>query len=505
MTEAEKQAHLVDKGGESSTGQGAKTVNAKESAAPPSSSKTNKKDTPPSPSSPRRVSFHESTKYHDGINGDPLGVSVPRRVKLGKGGNTAVRDAFFLFSFIGMLLYFAMTADSGDKERKREKIPLADELNKMQKTMTKMLMESVEKSRRKEGCDLFTAKGSIPDSDLGVFAGRRFLKGEVIYETSSTTPVEMSNGSIEELSSLAFLLKFHPVISNVENVNGLGSSMQLRTTRAIKPGEELFLPYEQHPLHVLSLQGRTLFEKIPLAADYDVAELLQHDIVVNARRMEVAHQRRVQDAISLNVGYLYSLGVKITNRFSPNVAKLLPDTQVKVKAREKFPLPLGALENQTLSTLQLRGSCYGDAKLSKLEDMTLFVAATRDVSKGETLQEVPVHLFKSAKPSFDRCISSNVFHACPLTDAAMIPVGAGEEANVAFEWTDDNTMKNFLKSDGSEAAAGSASLNLVAQKRIQSGQKVSADLPEKPATALPRVSCAGVSMSTAGSCTTYHF
>ena len=35
----------------------------------------------------------------------------------------------------------------------------------------------------------------------------------------------------------------------------------------------------------------------------------------------------------------------------------------KVKARKDFPLPLGALENQTLSSLQLHGSCYGDAKL----------------------------------------------------------------------------------------------------------------------------------------------
>ena len=251
--------------------------------------------------------------------------------------------------------------------------------------------------------------------------------------------------------------------------------MQLRTTRAIKPGEELFLPFEQHPLRALSLENRTLFQKIPLASDYEVAELLQRDIVVEARRMEVAHKRRVQDAITLNVGYLYSLGSKITARFSPNVAKLLADSQVKVRDRKGFPLPLGALENQTLSNLQLRGSCYGDAKLSKSEDETLSaVIATRSVAKGETLQAVPAHLFRSAKSSFSRCISSRARHVCLLTDAAMIPVGSPGEANVALKWTEEKPLKDFFRGGGIEAPAASASLDLVAQKNIEIGQKVSA-------------------------------
>lgn len=190
--------------------------------------------------------------------------------------------------------------------------------------------------------------------------------------------------------------------------------------------------------------------------------------------MEVAHKRRVQDAITLNVGYLYSLGSKITARFSPNVAKLLADSQVKVRDRKGFPLPLGALENQTLSNLQLRGSCYGDAKLSKSEDETLSaVIATRSVAKGETLQAVPAHLFRSAKSSFSRCISSRARHVCLLTDAAMIPVGVPGEANVALQWRDDKPLKDFLRDGGIEAPAASASLDLVAQKNIEIGHKVS--------------------------------
>ena len=453
---------------------------AKESVPPaaptPSSSST---------SSVRRVSFHSSTKHHDGINGDPLGISVPRRVTLGKGGkNAALRDAFFLLAFVGMLLYFAMNVQVGptkdNKPRKKDRIAIAEEINKIQKSVANMMMESVENSRRKEGCDLFTAKGSIPDTGLGVFAGRRFVKGEVIYETTGlTVPVEVSEGKVKELSSLALLLKFHPLLGNVETVDGnLGSQMKLRATRAIKPGDELFLPYEQHPLHVLGLQNRTLFGHIPLASDYQVAKLLQNDIVVEARRMEVAHQRRVQDAIRLNVGYLYSLGAKITDRFSPNVAKLLPDSIANVKARKDLPLPLAALENQTLSKLQLRGSCYGDTKLNSLEDGTFSVIATRKVNKGEKLQIVPVHLVNSTATIFDRCVSSKNWHACLLTDAAMITVGTANEANVALQWKDDKAMKEFLKLGGTEARAGSASLELVAQSPIDIGEKVSDDCPK---------------------------
>ena len=433
-----------------------------------------------SSSSRRRVTFHASAKTADG-SGDPFGVSIPRRIKLGKGGTaTPLRDAFFLLALVGMLMYFAITIDVGPtsnrKPRKKDRIAIADQMNKMQKAMETMIMESVEKTRRKEGCDLFTAKGSIPETGLGVFAGRRFLKGEVIYDTVFTVPIVMPDGSTREVSPLSFLIKFHPYLSNVENTNTL-ETMKLKTTRALKAGDELFLPYEQHPLYLLALQHRNLFGNIPLASDYEMAELLQKDVANTARRMEVAHQRRVQDAVRLNTGYLYSLGATISKRFAPNAAKLLPASRTELHDRKDLPLAFAMLRNQTLANLQIGGSCLGDAAYqSSEENESGAVVATRSVVKGATLQNVPVHVFQSKKAHM-KCLFSAELHwsVCPLTDVAILQMESSSESNVALKWTDENAVKDFIRTGMEETPAGSLSLELVATTSIEKGQRVSAN------------------------------
>eukprot|EP00977_Amphora_coffeiformis_P009867 scaffold2276_cov160-Amphora_coffeaeformis.AAC.5 len=435
-------------------------------------------DDPPPPVRRRQVSFHSSTKKEDGSS-DPFGMSIPRRVKLGKGGGSkALRDAFFLIGILGLIFYFAANTEIGptadNKPRKNNKIAIGQQLNKLQKSMEAVLMEAVETKRRKDGCDLFSAKGSIPETGLGVYAGRRYLKGEVIYETSFTTPLDRLDGSIEEVSPLAWLVKFHPTLSNVENDQIVGGAMQLRTTRAIKPGEELFLPYEQHPLNLLALQNSTFFGNIPLASDYDMAELIQNDIAFHARRMEVAHNRRVQDAITLNTGYLYSLGAAITRRYAPNVAKLLPASRSELQRRKDLPIRLATLVNKTLSDLQLVGSCIGDAKLQESGDSAVVVVATRSVQKGQTLQVVPVHMFRGVKSSYSNCISSSErkLTACPLTDIAIAPIGSPDVANVALRWTDNEELRNYARGDLAVAAAGSISFDLFSLKQIEKGDKV---------------------------------
>jgi len=435
-------------------------------------------DTSPAPPSKRRqVSFHASVKKEDG-GSDPFGISIPRRVKIGKGGSKALRDACFLVGFLGMLFYFAMNSEIGptadSKPRKKDKIAIGQQLNKLQKSMESVMIEAVETNRRKDSCDLFFAKGSIPETGLGVFAGRRYIKGEVIYQTTFTTPLERHDGSTEDVSPLAWLIKFHPTLSNVENDHMVGGAMQLRTTRAVKPGDELFLPYDQHPLHLLSLHDSTFFNNIPLASDYDMAELIQNDIGFHARRMEVAHNRRVQDAITLNTGYLYSLGAVITRHYAPNVAKLLPASRTELLARKDQPIRLGLLGNKTLSDLQIVGSCLGDAKLQESRDSVTVVVATRTVQKGEKLQVVPVHVFRGAKSTYTNCISSSErkLTVCPLTDVAIASMGSPDVANVALRWTKNQELGNFVTGDMAEATAGSLSFDLFALKQIEKGDKV---------------------------------
>jgi hypothetical protein len=446
------------------------------SSAPRETSTSNSSSVAPR----RRVQFHASAKTEDGAT-DPFGVSIPRRVKLGKGNANPIRDALFLFAFVGMLMYMALSADNmvtknDQQPRKKTKIALAEEMNKMQKAMARMLMEATEKSRRKESCDVFLAKGSIPQTGYGVFAGRRFLKGEVIYHHSMTVPIELKDGHVEQVSSLALLLKFHPDLSNVENVNTLGE-MKLRATRAIKAGEELFLPYEQHPVYLLAMKEHQLFSHIPVISDYNFAEQLQTDIKNAARRMEVAHNRRVQDAITLNTGYLYSLGAQITARFAPNVAKLLPSSRSDLQSRGDLPLRMAALTNQTLAKLQMNGSCLGDVILNVSEsndDSRVSIVATRSVKTNEILQTVPIHLFKSSRKSHSNCFSSKAvdWKVCPLTDIAQAPIAIPSEANVALKWTELNAVKSFRESFMDEAAAGMFTAELVALKPLEVGHKV---------------------------------
>jgi hypothetical protein len=66
-------------------------------------------------------------------------------------------------------------------------------------------------------------------------------------------------------------MKHHPYMFNVKRRDG--ASGPYVATRAIEPGEELFLPYESHP-HSLLGEDHVLFHNIPLANDYELAEAI---------------------------------------------------------------------------------------------------------------------------------------------------------------------------------------------------------------------------------------
>lgn len=472
-------AKETSKKGDATPGAAKTVVNPQETA-------NEEESAPPSPTrkNGRRVHFHTSTKTEDqAMTEDPFGVTIPGRVKLGKGAAAPLRDAFFLFAFVGFLMYCSLTLEPPDdgKERKKTPIQAGIALNKIQKDMERMMMESVESSRRKEACDVFTEKGSIPDTGLGLFAGRRFVKGEVIYRPTFTVPLPLDDGSTAQLSPISLLIKFHPTISNVEgevllSTDGSIESLELRTTRALRSGEELFLLYEQHPLHLLSLHHRPLFQSIPLASDYATAEDIQSEIAGAARRMEVAHQRRVQDSIRINTGYIYNLGAAVTKYFAPNVAKLLPSTRVELKDRKDLPLPLAALANKTLSSLQMRGSCFSDVRQENVEDK-LAIVASRSVANQALLQSVPVHVSRldTAEDPHAKCFSSTDvgLTVCPLTDIALAPSGSAQESNVALRWPGTNRIQTFLDAHHSETSSGTLALDLVATKAIEKGDSVS--------------------------------
>jgi hypothetical protein len=466
----------------------------------------------PSAPTSRRVRFDAATKPAqqptDGM-GDPLGMHIQRRVKMGKGSATPLRDAFLLMLIVGGLMYLATNgADSGtadNKPRKKNRSAIAKEMNKVQKNLEKVVMEAMEKSRRKEGCGIFLAKGSIPETGVAAFAGRRYVKGEEVYQPTLLVPVELDDDTTAQVSSLALTLKFHPTLHNVQgkvvaDADGNLDTMSLRATRPIRSGEELFLPYEQHPLSVLALHDRNLFAHIPLAQDYITATELQGEVALAARRMEVAHKRRVMDAVRINTGYLYLLAASVTQHFAPNVAKLLPNSRTDLEDRKGRPLALAALKNETLGHLQMSSSCLtdvqqpppmttGDNDLNPTATTTSTVVVTRDVTQGELVQLVPVHIFRprtcpgdatcpetAALPSYAHCIVSPEGNLvmCPLADIALVAAATSDqEANVALMWADEKLVKRLSLQDATEAGAGTLSLNVVALQALGTGQEVS--------------------------------
>jgi hypothetical protein len=467
---------------------------------------------PPVSNSSRRVRFNATAAKPapppqlDGL-ADPLGMNIQRRVKLGKGSATPLRDACFLLLIVGGLLYLAANggdATDKDKPRKKNPIALAKEMNKVQKNLEHIVMEAMETSRRKQGCGIFFAPGSIPVTGVAAFAGRRYVKGEEIYQPSLLVPLELEDGRTVQLSSLAVTLKFHPLLHNVEgqvvaDVHGNLADMSLRATRPIRSGEELFLAYEQHPLFLLDLHDRNLFAHIPLAQDYTTATELEHEVATAARRMEVAHNRRVQDAIRINTGYLYMLAASVTRHFAPNVAKLLPSSRTDLETRKGRPLALAALKNQTLGHLQMSATCLADVQqqLSLVDDddaslpataTTTVVVVTRDVTQGEVVQLVPVHMFQprscwgdvpcpaaAAMPAYAHCIVAPAGNLvmCPLADIALVAAATDEQkANIALQWADEKLVKKLRLQDATEAGAGTLSLNVVALQGLKSGQEV---------------------------------
>jgi hypothetical protein len=437
-------------------------------------------------------------------------MNIQRRVKLGKGSATPLRDACFLLLIVGGLLYLAANggdATDKDKPRKKNPIALAKEMNKVQKNLEHIVMEAMETTRRKQGCGIFLAPGSIPATGVAAFAGRRYVKGEEIYQPSLLVPLELDDGSTVQLSSLALTLKFHPLLHNVEgkvvaDVHGNLADMSLRATRPIRSGEELFLPYKQHALFLLDLHERNLFAHIPLAQDYATATELEHEVATAARRMEVAHNRRVQDAIRINTGYLYMLAASVTRHFAPNVAKLLPSSRTDLETRKGRPLALAALKNQTLGHLQMSATCLADVQQqsSVAEDdddaspsattttTTTTVVVTRDVTQGEVVQLVPVHMFQprscrgdvpcpatAAIPAYAHCIVAPAGNLvmCPLADIALVAAATDEQkANIALQWADEKSVKKLRLQDATEAGAGTLSLNVVALQALKSGQEV---------------------------------
>lgn len=92
------------------------------------------------------------------------------------------------------------------------------------------------------------------------------------------------------ISQYGFLLKHHPFLANLQggpvwsDEVDISSVASLRADRAIEPGEELFLSFENHP------QQQSDFINLPTLEDYELADEIVLDEIRSQRR-GAAHRR----------------------------------------------------------------------------------------------------------------------------------------------------------------------------------------------------------------------
>lgn len=180
-------------------------------------------------------------------------------------------------------MYLASDFDSSNENAQKTKSP--------KQAMTELLQQKAKEAlgrRRKDPCAMFLHAGSIPGTGWSYFAGQDFQAGDLLMDASHEPRLELrSNSSDDAVSSPmkvpphALVLKHHPTLANAggplyyttTTTAKEAPSWQLRATRAIAAGDELFVSYDP-VLHDHS----AFFDHVPRASDYRLADDITGDL-----------------------------------------------------------------------------------------------------------------------------------------------------------------------------------------------------------------------------------
>mmetsp|Transcript_21384 Transcript_21384/g.27644 ORF Transcript_21384/g.27644 Transcript_21384/m.27644 type:complete len:553 (+) Transcript_21384:218-1876(+) len=370
------------------------------------------------------------------------------RFKAGDGKTNAVRDTLVLILVVVGMLYYAISSElqdskkhkeeSKDENVKHKEIIPGDLINKAVSSLQNMLMERGETMRRKESCSLFVAKSSVPCKSQGLFAGQLFKPGDVVIEAPSFIPLFNSTAESDSVTSYvasyAFLVKFHPTLANIDGIamsegptsNSGDTEYTVRATKHIRPGDELFLPYEHHPAYLLSKLDTdfTFFQNIPTLDDYKLADEITRKVALTARQMETGHGRKINAGgqRTIETSHVYGLGKSLAEFFNPKVADLLPLNRFQYGDRgmDKHPSYWTGLKNQTLADLQISGSCISDIS---------------SMARNAQDDEPPVYT------SLRRFEADEIVHVMPL----LVMFRPSCSAAVADDDDDDDENDDFAK------------------------------------------------------------
>jgi len=471
------------------------------------------------------VRFDESTVIK---NKSDKRKNDPRKIYMGKMSKVKVCMHFSLpIVAIAILLFFSMEFDptKNSSKGKGKKQTAKEALTQLMQLKAQEVMGR----RRKDPCALFLHTGSIPGTGWSFFAGQHYQKGDLLMEStssSSSSPLVLGIGDGSSSSSIqvppyALVLKHHPALANAggplyttttpstnEDASELSpSSFQLRATRSIAVGEEIFVRYDPvlhgHPQDDNNNSPTSiLFDHVPLESEYSLADGIILDMLTTSR----GHKKKT------NSGIVFQLLKRSIAKFNRRVAALIPENvQLAQGYNTNLPSYWEALRNRTLTSLQDAAAvCVSDVVVVQQQQQGdnngggAVWTIQRNVKKGDVLATVPIHVqlvSSISNTSRDSCteadgkVSSseecsaslsllthqNCFgHSilpvcfCPLTNVVPLRSKDGDDdddANVEYRWKESKMHKMSLRKlfDPSNKAAW----DLVALKDLSAGEVVS--------------------------------
>ena len=444
-----------------------------------------------------------------------------RRFKIGNGKPNVVRDLVVFISIICGAIWLALPSkvhDENGRSNKKHTVDMADKVNNLANSFDAWMIEKVETVRRKDPCDILIGTSSIPNGRRSLFAGRAYNPGDTVLEAPSWfLPFPDQDDPVHPtkfIASYALFLKFHPTLDNIDGriLVTTGDRTEersiFRATKRIHPGDELFLPFHNHPASLFQTESTaSLFRYIPTLADYELADEISKLIKNKAHQMAVAHARRVQGPIhQMETSHLYALGRSIASKFSPVVGDLIPSTRINYDLRnmDTFPSLLSALQNKTLSDLLIAGSCLSDISWPAERGGKLTASTSNhQFERNEVVQVVPIHVVvittcnadniqneqdnqcyvhDGPAQNLDNCWSTpdSLVALCPLTGLVGTDGGfysnQSTTGNIALSWmktrNEDVTVDKLRINDIKTLSPGFLALKVVARGKIEVGDEV---------------------------------
>jgi hypothetical protein len=221
------------------------------------------------------VTFAPNTKPPKPFRPTTIGYEVPPKRNATKFGQANLARDIPIFVLVMSLLLGASLMLGGTPTKGSGLADKKELLEGLKVRLEEALSLKVERyNNRAVDCNLFLADSSIPGAGLSLFSGQQFYASDTVLV--STLAFKLRN-KITELVDYGLILKHHPMSANLNGgiwKHSGDRSVELKASKEILPGQELFLSFEDHPASTFQSQ---LFVNIPRPEHYDLADVILID------------------------------------------------------------------------------------------------------------------------------------------------------------------------------------------------------------------------------------